>query len=151
MKPLLILLSVFLLSNIAIKLLTQKYDLIVSARIAMFVMLCFTAISHFVFTKGMTMMIPSIIPFKIELVYVTALIEIILGIGLLIPNYSVNAAWILIVFFLILLPANIYAAINHIDFQKGTLNGNGISYLWFRVPLQIFFIAWTYLCAIKIW
>jgi uncharacterized membrane protein len=151
MKPLLILLSVFLLSNIAIKLLTQKYDLLVSARIAMFVMLCFTAISHFVFTKGMTMMIPSIIPFKIELVYITALIEIILGIGLLIPNYSVNAAWILIAFFLILLPANIYAAVNHIDFQKGTFNGNGISYLWFRVPLQIFFIAWTYLCAIKIW
>lgn len=97
------------------------------------------------------MMIPPIVPFKTEFVYVTGLAEIVLGIGLLMPNFQVYSAWALIVFFIFLLPANIYAALNHIDYQKGTFNGNGISYLWFRVPLQILFIFWVYLSAIKIW
>jgi uncharacterized membrane protein len=151
MKPLLVLLSVFLLSNFVIKLITHHYDLLLSARISMCIMLCFTAIAHFVFTKGMIMMIPPIVPFKTEFVYVTGLAEIVLGIGLLMPNFQVYSAWALIVFFIFLLPANIYAAVNHIDYQKGTFNGNGISYLWFRVPLQILFIFWVYLSAIKIW
>jgi uncharacterized membrane protein len=68
---------------------------------------------------------------------------------LLIPKLSVVSGWILIVFFLLLLPANIYASIKHIDFQKATFDGNGLAYLWFRIPLQIFFIIWTYISAIK--
>jgi uncharacterized membrane protein len=151
MKPLFVLLSTFILSIIIIKLVTHQYDLLFAARISMCIMLFFTAIAHFAFTKGMSMMIPPFVPFKTELVYVTGILEIILGIGLLMPDFKVYSAWALIVFFILLLPANIYAAINHIDYQKGTFNGNGTSYLWFRVPLQIFFILWIYLSAIKIW
>jgi uncharacterized membrane protein len=55
----------------------------------------------------------------------------------------------LIVFFVLLLPANINAAIKHIDYQKGTFEGQGLNYLWFRIPLQILFIVWTYMSAIK--
>jgi uncharacterized membrane protein len=69
---------------------------------------------------------------------------------LLIPNFKVYAAWILIVFFILILPANIHAALKHIDYQKGTFDGNGLPYLWFRISLQIFFIVWTYLCTLKI-
>ena len=82
MKPLIVLITTFLISILAIKLLTQKYDLLLSARIAMCAMLIFTAIGHFAFTKGMTMMIPAIIPLKTEIVYLTGGLEIILGIGL---------------------------------------------------------------------
>ena len=42
-----------------------------SGRIAMSAMLAFTAVAHFVFTKGMTMMLPDFIPYKIETVYLT--------------------------------------------------------------------------------
>jgi uncharacterized membrane protein len=149
MKPLLVLLSVFLLAFFAIKLLTQKYDLPLAGRIAMCAMLFFTAIGHFVFTKGMSMMIPSIVPLKTEIVYITGVLEVLLGIGLLIPSIRVYTAWILVLFFIFLLPANIYAALKHIDYQKGTFDGSGMSYLWFRVPLQILFIAWTYVSTIK--
>ncbi|HEX8378190.1 MAG TPA: hypothetical protein VF602_10240 [Pedobacter sp.] len=151
MKPLIVLSAVSLLSILIIKLLIQKYDLPLSARIGMCAMLLFTAIGHFVFTKGMSMMIPSIVPFRTELVYLTGVLEILLGIGLLIPSLRMYSGWALIVFFMLLLPANIHAAINHIDYQRGTFDGTGVSYLWFRVPLQILFIAWTYLCAIKLW
>jgi uncharacterized membrane protein len=149
MKPLLVLLSVFLLAFFAIKLLTQKYDLPLAGRIAMCAMLFFTAIGHFVFTKGMSMMIPSIVPLKTEIVYITGVLEVLLGIGLLIPSIRVYTAWVLVLFFIFLLPANIYAALKHIDYQKGTFDGSGMSYLWFRVPLQLLFIAWTYVSTIK--
>lgn len=149
MKPLIVLIAVFSLSLLSIKLLTQKYDWPLAGRIAMCVMLCFTAIAHVAFTKGMTLMIPEFIPLKTELVYLTGVLEIILGIGLLVPNFTVFSAWALIAFFILLLPANIYAAMHHIDYQQGTFDGNGPAYLWFRVPLQLFFIGWTYASAIK--
>ena len=97
------------------------------------------------------MMIPPQIPFKTELIYITGVLEIFLGIGLLLPGLKTYAAWSTIIFLIFLLPANIYAAVKHIDYQKGTFEGNGINYLWFRVPLQLLFIIWTYISAIKIW
>ncbi|WP_308990525.1 hypothetical protein QLS71_003470 [Mariniflexile litorale] len=38
-------------------------------------MLLFTALGYFIFTNGMTLMLPNIIPFKKEMVYFTAFIE----------------------------------------------------------------------------
>ena len=111
-------------------------------------MLMFTAVAHFVFTKGMVMMLPEFVPYKTGIVYLTGIIEIAAAIGLLIPNSSVLAAWLLIMFFILLLPANIYASIKRIDYQKGTFSGNGLVYLWFRVPLQILFIVWVYMSSI---
>jgi len=49
----------------------------------------------------------------------------------------------LILFFILILPANILAALKKVDYQKGTNDGPGAGYLWFRIPLQIFFIAWV--------
>ncbi|AFM05051.1 putative membrane protein [Bernardetia litoralis DSM 6794] len=149
MKPLVVLLVVFVLSIFVLQFFNQKYDTVLAARIAMCAMLCFTAIGHFAFTKGMTMMLPSIIPFKTEIVYFTGIVEVILGIGLLVSNWKVYSAWILIFFFVILLPANIYAAIKQVDLQKATFDGYGLSYLWFRIPLQLLFIAWIYLSSIR--
>ena len=149
MKPLIVLLISFAIALLAIKLITGQFDLAFSARIAMAVMLVFTAIAHFAFTKGMIMMIPEFIPFKKEIVYFTGIIEIAAAVGLLIPGLQVLTGWSLILFFLLLLPANINAAIRHIDFEKGTFEGPGANYLWFRVPLQILFILWTYFAGIK--
>lgn len=108
----------------------------------MCLMLCFSSIRHFAFTKGMIMMIPAFIPLKKLLVWLTGFMEIAFGILLLFPNYRVVTSWCLIVFLILLLAANIYAAQQHIDFEKGNHEGKGLPYLWFRVPLQLFFIAW---------
>lgn len=150
MKPLIILLATFIISLFTIKFIRKEYDFTLSARIAMSTMLVFTAIGHFVFTKGMSMMIPEFIPFKEKFIYITGVFEILLAIGLLIPNLKVVSGWTLIIFFLLILPANIYASINNLNYQKGTFDGNGITYLWFRLPLQILFIIWTYISTIRI-
>jgi len=148
MKPFIILLAAFGISLVALYFSSGTWNYAWAARIAMAVMLLFTALGHFMFTDGMSLMLPEIIPFKIGLVYVTGVLEIILAIGLLIPAFATVTAWILIVFLILMLPANIYAAVKKLDYQKATYDGNGPKYLWFRVPLQLFFIAWVYIAVL---
>ena len=149
MKPLLVLLGAFVVSLLFIKFFGGEFDSSLAGRIAMSVMLIFTTIGHFVFVKGMSMMMPAFIPFKKQIVYLTGIIEAVAAIGLLIPRVQILTAWLLIIFFILILPANINAAINKIDYQKGTTDGSDTNYLWFRIPLQILFITWVYLFAIR--
>lgn len=144
MKPLIVLIASFFVTLLVTRLVNGHADIILAGNIAMATMLLFTAIGHFVYTKGMAMMIPGIIPFKTFLVYVTGLIEILAAAGLLLPQERLRTSSLLIVFFMLLLPANIYAAANKVDYQSGTKEGAGINYLWFRVPLQLFFIWWVW-------
>ncbi len=149
MKPLIVLLTVFIISFFTVRIVKGEYEFALPARIAMAAMLVFTSIAHFAFTKGMVMMIPGPIPYKTEIVYLTGIIEIIAAAGLLMPAFRVPTAWLLILFFVVLLPGNIYAALKHIDYQKASFDGHGLTYLWFRIPLQLLFIVWTYISAIK--
>ncbi|QRR00415.1 DoxX family protein [Dyadobacter sandarakinus] len=119
-----------------------------AGNIAMCVMLLFTAIGHFKFAKGMEMMIPRFIPFRRALVFVTGIMEILAGLALLFPSYRYTAGIFLIVFFILILPANIHAALHKVDYQKGTLEGPGAAYLWFRIPMQLFLIAWVWYFAV---
>jgi len=94
-------------------------------------------------------MVPALIPFKTGIVYLTGIIEMLFATGLLFPAYRVFTAWSLIIFLVLVLPTNIYAAIKRADYQKATFDGSGTNYLWFRIPLQVLFIVWAYLSCIK--
>src|SRR4030095_15059195 len=144
MKPLLVLLTVFGITAAVSKIFYHQWHVEFAGNLAMSVMLFFTAMAHFAFNKGMAMMLPSFIPFKKQIVYVTGLIEILGGIGLLIKPYRHMTAILLIIFFILILPANIYAAIHQINYEKNNNSGSGLRYLWFRIPLQIFFIEWVW-------
>ena len=98
----------------------------------------------------MVLMIPSFIPFKTALVYLTAVLEIVTGLYLLYPSTYRAAGWVLIMLLVILLPANIKAALDQVDYRTASFTGPGRSYLYFRIPLQFFFVAWTYWSAIKV-
>ena len=149
MKPLIVLLSVFGISILVLKSGTENIDFALAARLAMSGMMLFSAIGHFIFTKGMTLMIPEFIPFKKQIIYLTGILEILFAIGLLLAGFQVLIAWSMILFLILLLPANIYAAFRKVDLQKANFHGNGLNYLWFRIPLQILFIVWIYLSSIK--
>ena len=150
MKPLIVLLLSFIISTFLIKIIRKEYDFALSARIAMAIMLVFTAVGHFVYTKGMSMMIPDFIRFKQGFVHLTGVFEIVMAIGLLIPRFQYVSGWVLIVFLVLMLPANIYASVHKVNYQTGTLDGHGLAYLWFRIPLQLLFIIWTYISSIRI-
>src|SRR5215216_3004884 len=75
MKPLFILIVVFAISLLILKLCNVANAYSLSGRIAMSVMLVFTAFGHFAFPKGMAAMLPGIIPIKTEVIYITGVIE----------------------------------------------------------------------------
>lgn len=140
---------VFLISLIILKIMTREYRFALSARLAMTIMLLATGIAHFVYVKGMVLMIPEYIPFRPTIVYITGIIEIIAGILLLVPRYQKKAGVFIILFFVLLLPFNIYATMLHVDMEKASYGGDGLLYLWYRIPLQVFFIAWVYFSACR--
>ena len=148
METLIVLFGSFTATLIIVWLTTKRFELSFSARIAMSLMLVFTAIGHFAFTKGMAMMI-SFLPCANAIVIATGIIELIAAIGLLLPNTKVRTAKLLILFFILLLPANIYAANNMINLQTADYTGKGLSYLWIRIPMQFLFIVWVYFSSIR--
>ncbi len=142
MKVLLVLIISFILTAVISRLFIDDWNIILSGNVAMMLMLWFASLGHFMFTKGMVMMMPTFIPFKGALVYLTGVMEIILGALLIINTTRHIAGIILLIMFIVMLPANINATIKHVNFEKATYDGSGPGYLWFRVPLQLLFMAW---------
>jgi uncharacterized membrane protein len=143
-KPLFVLLLSFGIALLLTKILDHRWNFIFSGNFAMSLMLLFTAFGHFAFSKGMALMLPDPVPLKKEIVYVTGFIEIMGAIGLLIPSWRHLTSVLLIIFFVLILPANVYAAIKKVNYQKGSYDGDNVNYLWFRIPLQILFIGWVW-------
>ena len=106
----------------------------------------FFFIGHIVKTDGMVEMLPSWVPFKIELIYFTGILELFVGIALFNTKFQTTAAKFAIVLFIVFFPANIYAALNSVG-----LGGHqwGPIYLLIRTPLQMILIAWAYFLCIN--
>jgi len=149
MKPLFVLIIVFIVSSLIIRLLKGEMDDALAGKIALALMLVFTSLGHLLYTDGMTLMLPEFIPFKKEMIYATGLVEVMAAIGLFVPQVSRITGLLLIVFFLLILPTNIRANLKHINYETATFNGPGPSYLWFRIPFQLLLIAWTYYFVIR--
>ena len=143
MKPLIVLLAVFGVSCLASFIAGRPADYYFCGRLAMGVMLIFAATAHFKFNRGIVLMVPKFIPYKKAVVYITGYIEILAAIGLLVKTVREPVAWFVIVFFVLLLPANIYAAQNKVNLEKPDICGNGLNYLWFRFRCNIFYV-WVY-------
>ena len=143
MMPLIILLLSFTLFLVLGRM-TQRISANKAGRIAFGLMFVFTGVSHFTFTKGMMMSMPAFIPFKEFFVYLTGVIEVLFAVFFLMEKYKRFIARLIIAFLIVVLPANIWAAIYHVDIPSATYTGPGLAYLWFRIPLQLFFIAWVY-------
>lgn len=146
--PNIVLITVFVLSLLVLKIFKKKWIYALSGRVAMSVMLVTTGIAHFVYVEGMAMMIPEFLPCKMELVYFTGIIEILAAIGLWLSKYYKRIGWLLILFFVLILPANIYGAIHYVDLTTATYSGHGPDYLWVRIPMQLFYIGWVYYSCI---
>jgi len=121
LKSLFVLLTSFGIALLAVKIFDQRWNFIFAGNFAMSVMLLFTAMGHFAFSKGMMMMLPDFIPFKRQVIYGTGLIEILAAIGLFIPSYRYLTSIALVIFFVLILPSNIYASIKKVNYQKGPM------------------------------
>lgn len=113
--------------------------------IAMGLMLLFTGVYHFVKTEPMVEMFPPWIPMREGLVLASGAFEVAVGVALITglgPTTTIGFA--LAAFFVLALPLNIYSAVH------GTgLGAKGLTYLWFRVPLQGFWLWWVWRFVIR--
>ncbi|GHA04711.1 hypothetical protein GCM10008090_12670 [Arenicella chitinivorans] len=106
----------------------------------------FFALGHFVKTQGMVDMLPAWVPARELLIYLTGMLELIIGIGLFIPRFQTTAAMLALAVFVLFFPANIYAAMNGVGLGG---HQSGPAYLLIRGPLQLVLIGWAYYLCIR--
>lgn len=148
MIPLLILIGSFILL-LALRRRYKDLTMEKAGRMAFGVMLLFTGTSHFYLTEGMVMSMPPFFPAREALVYFTGVLEIAFALGLVLAKNKPLVAKLLILFLVAVFPANVYAAMHNIDMEQADHSGPGPSYLFFRGPLQLFFISWVYYFGIQ--
>src|SRR5688572_19526434 len=142
MAPLIILLVTFALFFLLDRfVLGGRIGLSLAGRIAMAAMLVATGISHFTNTEEMIAIMPDFMPAKRELVYFTGICELSAVVGLIWNRTARLASVLLIVFFVLVLPANIAGSLKAVNFGGMEY---GAWYLLFRVPLQVFFVWWVW-------
>ncbi|MFD7153157.1 hypothetical protein ACFV9C_01075 [Kribbella sp. NPDC059898] len=84
----------------------------------------------------MVRMVPPFLPYADALVYLTGVLELLGAAGLVITATRKPGGYALAALFVGLLPANIYAAIDHVPFA-----GAPAEPLWQRIPEQILYLA----------
>ena len=101
---------------------------------------------HFVRAPLYVEIMPSYLPYPLELVYFSGICEILGGIGVLIPFLRRWAGLGLIALLIAVFPANLNMAINNIAVAGVSLPP---LLLWLRLPLQLALIAWVALCTLE--
>ena len=95
--------------------------------------------NHIINPNWFVRIIPPILPFKIAIVYISGIFEIILGSLLIFPKTRFIAGWGLIILLVAVYPANIYVALT---------NGEAMDITpliaWGRLPFQFVLIGLAY-------
>lgn len=110
-------------------------------KIALYIMagfFVFAGASHFTKKNFFMKAMPPYIPNHEEMVIISGIAEVILGIGLLFSKTQALAAWGIILLLIAVFPANIYMA------TSGKFTKIPQWLLWLRLPLQLVLIAWAY-------
>lgn len=149
MKLLSIIAVTFAVSLVITRLFFGQWNYLFSGNLALAVFIIFTGLAHFKYQKGMALMIPDFLPGKLFWVYFTGILEIIAGVGLLIPSLRVITAICLIIFLIVVFFANINSSRKRVNLFKGDFSGPGMTYLYKeRLPMQIILIGWTWFFGI---
>ncbi len=99
----------------------------------------FAGVMHFVSPQFFVKIVPPMLPYPFELVLISGLFEVLLGILLLFKSTRKLARVGLTLLLLAVFPANIYMAFNNQLFPSLPS-----ALLWARLPLQLGLIAWVW-------
>lgn len=114
------------------------YKLKTNLRIILAVGMVIVGVMHFTSPEPFVRIVPDVLPYPLELVYSSGLIEIVAGAGLLFPPVSHIAAWMLVVLYIVVFPANLYQAIHNIP-VSGLPHDPPL--IWLRLPMQALLVA----------
>ena len=102
----------------------------------------YVGVMHFLNPSFFLQIMPPYLPYHLELVYLSGLAEIVLGIALIIPQTRKIAALGIIALLIAVFPANIYLAFNE-EPQKA-LQISAFAASWVRLPIQFVLGAIAY-------
>jgi uncharacterized membrane protein len=110
-----------------------------AARWALAVAMMFAGVSHFLDPASFVRMLPEFVPYRDAVISGTGVIEVLLGVGLLIPRRRRReVALALIAYLIAVFPANVYVAVTDVPIED--LGGGNP---WLRLPFQAIYIAWV--------
>lgn len=136
MVPLLTLVSCFLLARLLLR--SKPNSNQQAARYALGALWFITGQAHFTQTAALTAMLPPTVPYRTALIYLSGLLELAFAWASIWRPHA-RLGWAMTAFLVVALPANVYSALA----GSGMGGQQGPAYLWFRVPLQLLFIAWS--------
>ena len=109
----------------------------------MSILYIYVGIHHFIDTKSFLIIIPPYLQaIGLEIIYLSGIIEIILGILLIIPKYRKIASYGIILLLIAVYPANIYLAFN--EEPQNLMGISSFMASWVRLPLQFVFLGLAY-------
>ena len=117
----------------------MKYDIKYFSLIVMGVFYISIGISHFTSPIWYVQIVPPYLPYKLELVYISGIFEILFGGMLLFKKTRFLAGWGLILLLIAVYPANIYLAQTN-----GVAMNTTPLIAWGRLPVQFIFVGLAY-------
>lgn len=105
------------------------------------VLFIFVGILHFAKTPVFLRIMPPQLPFPLELVYISGLVEILGGLGLLYKRTRALSAMLLIALLVAVFPANVHMAMNPEKFPEIPT-----WLLFVRLPFQAVLALWVWSC-----
>lgn len=96
-------------------------------------------IAHFTKTDFYLSMMPSYLPYHLELVYISGVFEILLGALLLVPKYTRFTGFGIIALLLAVFPANLNMYLHAENYSNMSETS-----LLIRLPIQLLLIYWAY-------
>jgi uncharacterized membrane protein len=103
-------------------------------------------VMHFVNPWFFVQIMPPYLPWHWQLVYVSGVIEILLGALLLFPGTRRRAAWGVIALLIAVFPANVHMAMANVQFDPPPSMGQPSPIAnWVRLPIQLVLIWWAWL------
>jgi len=100
---------------------------------------------HFVLDDAFAKIVPPLLPYPLQIVWLTGVMELMFAAGLLLRRHLMLTGILLSLYLLAVLPANIYMAIEDIPLGEG--GPLGPVALWIRVALQFPLIALILWCT----
>lgn len=102
----------------------------------------FAGTMHFVRPEAYLPMMPAYLPAHAALIFWSGVAEVACGLGVLVPQTRVLAAWGTIALLVAIFPANIHVALHNVPLFGATEGAGALNYA--RLPFQLVLIAWAW-------
>lgn len=108
------------------------------SRILLAIFFIGAGIGHFLIPNFYLRMMPAFLPYPLLLVYLSGVLEVVLGGMAVFSRYRVLALWGMSALLVAVFPANINMALHPELFPEFSATN-----LWLRLPIQIILIGWV--------